>query len=306
VGNLGGKLERSKRLTVVDVTLLVLAGGRGTRFGLLNSSLPKSAIPVYDESSLVRNVRQARAAGFKNIVVSTRTSFSKSVGELLASCHLTAPDISVKVVSNRYHRYGALAALLHLLKNVDTPRVALSLPDIFFIENAYHRLYEHSESEGNYLGVADPFDPSELTKGGIVIWDTEQRVCSILETPIAGQAEGVRWTGLAVFNRDLEPYLNEFIAAGGGGAPIGNFFRHYIAKGNVLSAFRVSDFININTADDMFLASMYRAIELHGADNALSRELSQATSYVRQRLLRGNNRRPDIHLSEVELLTSKA
>ena len=58
MGNLGGELERSKRLTVVDVTLLVLAGGRGTRFGLLNTNLPKSAIPVYDESSLVRNVRQ--------------------------------------------------------------------------------------------------------------------------------------------------------------------------------------------------------------------------------------------------------
>ena len=290
----------------MSVTLFMLAGGRGTRFGLLNTILPKSAMPVYDESTLARNVRQARAAGFKEIIVSTRASFLKPVSELLAAANLSGPEAAVKVVANRYHRYGALPALLHLLNNQGAPRVALSLSDIFFIENAYPSLYEHSQLDENYLAVADPFDSVELSKGGIVVCDAEQRIRSILETPIEGNAEGVRWSGLAVFNRHLESHLKEFIAAGKGAAPIGNFFEHYRAKGNELRTCRVSDFINVNTPDDMFLASMYRAIELQDSNDDLGRRLSEVASFVRKRLLRGKNERPDACADRVEFLNSNA
>src|SRR5438105_12869171 len=135
----------------MDVTLLMLAGGESTRFGLLNTFLPKSAMPVYDESTLARNVRQAIAGGFKEIVVSTRSSFLKPVRELLEASEMIGRRAYVEVVANRYHREGALPALLHLLKNLDADRVALSLSDIFFIENAYKDLYEHSRLNDNYL-----------------------------------------------------------------------------------------------------------------------------------------------------------
>jgi NDP-sugar pyrophosphorylase family protein len=288
----------------MNVTLLMLAGGQGTRFGLLNAILPKSAIPVYDESTLARNVRQARAAGFREIIVSTRASFLKPVCELLAGPNPAGPGASIRVVANRYHRYGALPALLHLLNNLGAPRVALSLSDIFFMENAYRSLYEHSQLDDDYLAVADPFDPLELSKGGIVVCDAEQRIHSILETPIEGNAEGVRWSGLTVFNCHLVRHLKGFIAGGESDSPIGNFFEYYRAKGNELRAFRVSDFINVNTPDDMFLASMYRAMELQNANDTLGRGLSEVTSSVRKRLLRGKDECPDPYADRVEFLGS--
>ena len=272
----------------MNATLLILAGGRGSRLGSLSATLPKSALPVYDECTLARNIRQARIAGFKEIVISTRAPFLESVSGLLAACNLPGSEASVRVIDNPDHEYGALSALLYLLNNLDVDRVALSLSDIFFIENSYTSLYEHSQLEDNYLAVAAPFDPLELSKGGVVICDAEQRILSILETPIEGQAEGVRWTGAAVFNRHLESHLKELIAAAEGASPIGNFFEHCRAKGNEFRAFRVSDFINLNTPDDLFLASMYRALELLATDDALSRGLREVTSSVRKRLLRGH------------------
>ncbi len=290
----------------MDIILVVLAGGRSTRFGLLSATLPKSALPVYDECTLVRNVRQAQAAGFEEIVVSTRASFVEPVSGLLGAQNLLGQGPSVRVIANEHHESGPLPALLRVLNNLDADRVALSLSDIFFIENAYLSLYKHSQLHDNYLAVADPFDPLELSKGGIVLSDAELCIHSILEKPVAGNTEGVRWTGLAVFDRQLESHLEAFLAAGEVTAPIGNFFEHYLRKGHELRAFRVSDFINVNTPNDMFLASMYRALELHCANDGLRQRLSEVTSSVRLRLLQGQDERPDTSFQRVERLSSTA
>jgi NDP-sugar pyrophosphorylase family protein len=290
----------------MDVTLLILAGGGSRRFGLLNTILPKSAMPIYDECTLARNVRQARAAGFKKIIVSTRASFRKPLCHILEAAELTVPDGSVTVVTNRHHRNGALPALLHLLNNVEAPRVALCLSDIFFIEDAYRHLYDYSHSDDNCMGTAEPFDPNELSKGGIVICDEEQRIQSVLEAPIDGNRNGTRWSGLAVFGRDVKSHLEAFVAGHGGASPIGDFFEDYRAQGNELRAFEVPDFINVNTPDDMFLASMYRAMELHDARDAFGDEFSSVTTRFRKRLLRGTQAKPNSDAREVERLTSKA
>lgn len=290
----------------MDVTLLILAGGGSTRFGLLNTILPKSALPVYDECTLARNVRQARAAGFKEIVVSTRASFRKPISDLLEAAELTVPEGSVKVLTNRHHRYGALPALLHLLNNVEAPRVVLCLSDIFFINDPYQHLYDYSHSDDNYLATAEPFDPHELSKGGIVICDAEQRIQSVLEAPIDGNTKGTRWSGLAVFGRDIKSHLEEFVAGHSGPSPIGDFFEDYRAQGNELRAFKVPDFINVNTPDDVFLASMYRAMELHDASDALGEEFINVTTRLRGRLLRRTQAKPGSDAREVGRLTSKA
>lgn len=261
----------------MDATLLILAGGGSTRFGHLNTILPKSALPAFDESTLVRNLRQALEAGFRDIVVSTRPSFQRLLEELVGGARE-----GVRVVANRHHDEGPLPALFHLLARAETPRVALALSDIFFLGNPYEGLRARAHTPDTHLGVAEPFDPRELAQGGIVLCDSES-VEAVLEAPSEGLTRGARWSGLAAFDTGLRARLEAHLDAAGGQSPIGDFFESCRAAGQRLRPLPVPDFINVNTRHDLFLASMYRAVEVHGEENEAGRALASAARLLRRR-----------------------
>jgi len=183
-----------------------------------------------------------------------------------------------------------------VLKITHAQRIALSLADIFFLENAYHDLYTHSKTNVAFLGVAEPFDLIELSNGGLVICNGNH-VEEIRELPSEGASRGARWSGFAVFNKALEDHLESFSSANeNASAPIGEFFEHYRKSGNDLRVFWVSDFINVNTPSDLFVASLYRAIELNNQNSDVTKLLTKTTRSFRRHLLELKERNSASHL----------
>lgn len=266
--------------------MIVLAGGQGTRMGRSGQLSAKSALLAYDQPILGRLLAQMCEAGFRHVLVSTGPAHFAQLSDLVSrhAAAFPAEDrSSVQVINNPGHAGGALEALAGLGALVHTPRCLLCLSDMFFRGNPFLPFAGVVPGADTCLGVAGAVEPAELSQGGIVQCRGEE-ILTLIERPYPARGDELRWSGLALFNRELLDVLPDFFAAAPGGSPIGHLFEFWRRRGHPLRAVPGPDFVNVNSPNRLLLATLYAAIESWQGQAGPAEALNVAAVRLRQAL----------------------
>lgn len=264
----------------MNYALVILAGGQSTRMGSLSRIITKSAVPIFNTTLIKRQIEQAVNAGIENIIISTNKTLYTQIKILVSDFN------NVKVISNPLHKKGSMNALLKIMEmNKKIDRVIMSLADIYFIENPFYKIIKLLNSKKTILFAAKPFDNLELSRGG-VIFPIKGYVMDIIEKPIPLNIKGYRWTGLAIFNSCIRTELRSFLKLHPGLAEE-DFFQALKNKEEIKINL-TSDFINVNTPSQMFLASIYQVIEATSGKGFEIKLLQQSAEYFRTEILKKN------------------
>lgn len=235
-----------------DISLILLAGGEGTRMRQITIGVPKALLPIFDESLLQRHVVHASEAGIKQIIISTKPKWRETFIKHLSVTNLIS---KVKVISNSDHEHGSLPALLSVLRGIEFKYLLMSFVDIFSFDNPYINFMD-VQKDSCVFGISDPFDEVQLSRGGIV-FTKNNKVQSIRERPLKGNHKGYRWNGVSYFPKKLKTDLRLYLVDNPKDSPEGDFFEFWRSMGGKITYKKCSDFINVNTPEDLLLASLY-------------------------------------------------
>lgn len=243
-----------------EVTVVILAGGEGSRIRPFSKITPKPLLPAHDTPLVVRQLKQASKAGFNRIIVSTNKSFYNKIRAVLTRFGFE----NVAVVANPEHRYGSLPALVYIMNSLKTEKVIMSFADIFFFKNPYLALKRGGKNKNQpLLGVSIASKGEDLSSGGIIFCDKSGKVLRLIEKPLKGNKHGFKWNGLALFDVAQKDILKKFLTMNPKNSPEGDFFDYLIIKKKLNHyAFVCSDFINVNKFMDLLKATSYRISEL--------------------------------------------
>jgi NDP-sugar pyrophosphorylase family protein len=256
-----------KEVTFEQITPFILAGGEGTRMGIYGEYCPKPLMVAYNQSLLQRNLNFLALTGFKKAIISTRESFFKTIeSHIFSICSkdFSLHNIKANVINNPQHKSGSLEALLWGLDFVSTKWVLMCFSDIFFLENPFIELASLCRGGKDILGISPITKPDQLTKGGIV-YQKEGLVSAIYERPSMElkMENSFRWNGIALFETETGKIeLKQFLETVNKPAlPEGDFFEFRRKSGRQIFCHRTSDFINVNSLDDLLVASIHAALE---------------------------------------------
>lgn len=233
-------------------TLIILAGGDSRRFEGVGEYIPKSLLPIFQTSLLEKQIQQALAAGFKEILISTRLNFFEQIKSRFVSNEVT-------VIENEHHRVSSYTALNHIFKTTDLgdQSVLVSLADIYFLSDLFASAIN---SKVTTLYACEPFIEYDLETGGVVFADTNGYMSHIAVSPIEGNKEGYKWCGLATIDQKHRQMLDDFIASKVDEFPEEDFFKYLTDKNEKVEVKILGDFINNNTQDDLFLSGLYEFV----------------------------------------------
>lgn len=265
------------RMRKNDLTLVILAGGEGTRMNLTGKITPKPLLSAYDEPLLLRQVRQIEEAGISNIVISTNPN-----DYLLIKSILKKEGLYIEVIKNSEHAKGSLPALMYILNKMSTPKILMSFADIYFLENPFYQFINVDKND-YLIGISKPFDIKELSLGGIVFIGKNHLVDKITEESLENNKKGYKWNGLSLFKTKNKDKLNEFLSIYSNNSPEGNFFEYMRTKHGVkFASVTCPDFINVNRPENLLTASLYRYSELQ--DN----NIMSVAKQIRRHTLKGS------------------
>jgi len=264
---------------MIKTPLVILAGGQALRMGKCAIGVAKCSLPIYNTSLLLRQIRQATGAGYRRIIVSTNKIFYPNLKKQLEDFKF------VHVFSNINHKCGSLAALLRVIEKTKSHRMIMSLADIFFLKNPFDVVSKYLNKKEIFLFVAKAFDKRELGRGGIVWSNSKKKVIRIFEPAIPQNPSGFRWSGLVIFDTAPKKNLRIFLKKNYL-APEENFFSYLLTSEESIKIDFVSDFLNVNTPQQLLLASLYQAAEDADADPLLQKTLLSAAINLRKSLLR--------------------
>lgn len=244
-----------------NITLVILAGGNGSRMEKIGKIAPKPLLPALDEPLIIRHIRYAQEARIKNIIISTSPQYYSCFRETL-SCWNT--DKSVNLVKNQDHTIGPLPALLRIMQSLTSFKILLSLADIFFLDNPYGKISQPCELYPYRLGFSPVFNRNEFSLGGIIFTNPNQKsLARIVKKPIKENKDGKRWNGLAYFDVSQSKALHNFLNLYQMASPLEDFFEYLHQTENIsFRLYKCPDFINVNRPEDFLQASLYRYSEL--------------------------------------------
>lgn len=244
------------------MTLIILAGGDGTRMQPASLITPKPLLTAFDDTLLIRQIRQANEARIDNVVVSTNPKDLTLIQKIIKQSALQA-----KVLKNEMHSKGSLPALEFAISRISSENVLMSFADIYFFNNPFKSFVGLSK---HTLGISGTFDTKELSLGGVVLVKDNMMVEKIIEMPFKNN-KGYRWNGLALFKIGNRSDLTHFLSVNKANSPEGDFFE-YLRKSKQVEFFFVkcSDFINVNRPENLLVASMYRFSEIKKSQKLFS------------------------------------
>lgn len=238
-------------------TLVVLAGGRSTRFGEIGAMIPKSLLPINDTTLLQRQVSQAHSSGIKEVIVSTRPEFSSTMQKLLS-------DELAEVFANERHEISSFAALAHVIhekKFKDT--IVVSLADIYFVSNPFNGVKIQEET---CLCLSEPHLEGELSGGGIGFVSGDE-LEKIIAEPLLNNQRGLRWNGISTLIPVHQKMLLDYVENSDREFPEEDFFAYLLEKGEKVTYEKSVDFINNNSQRDLFLSGLYNLSESFSGSN---------------------------------------
>lgn len=273
-----------------DCTVVILAGGQGSRLRRLGRFVSKASLIAYDQPLLLRHLDHLIEAGLRRVIVSTNPLHYPLIDLMLTNYRASVEregitDADITLLNNPMHTVGPTEALLYAAERVGTRRTLIVLVDEFIRGNSFPQYVAHVDDSDDYGGIAELVDALETKRGGYV---TVVDGCIVSYTEQAGilDAQGSPSTGnTLVTTAELVEDCQRFIAAAPGAGSIGDFFDYRVQTlGRVVRALTEPDFININTPDYLLLANLYAAMEHHAPDTAIHTQLAQLAALMRTTL----------------------
>jgi len=261
--------------------------------GPLAAIQPKTLLPAYDEPLLWRQIEQLRDAGCTPIVVSTTPRFELQIRqEAEFRSRSIGAESWLEVLGCKHQENGLLMGLRSIFESESAERVLLCLGDIFFRSNPFVPMRPHLEADYDCISAAPVTIPEERGRGGLILHRGD-RVDRVIEEP-KGETldDALRWSGLALVNRQRALVgLESFLAIAPADAPPGDFLDFQCRNGVVSRLVESPDFVNVNSPDDLLLASLYARLEREAGQSSLSKELSRIARSFRHELASRSRRR---------------
>lgn len=226
-------------------TVVILAGGQGTRIAGLTHGAPKCLLRMGDDSLLGCLLRSFVEGGFRRIVLlSGSTKNARILRSWTASRSTQAA--SIVVAPNAVPSDGPAAGLCSLRRQIETPYTLLALGDVVFQTPPLAGLLSNPDLyDGGLLGCSSNLQM--VTVGAALPSEGTVRLIERPSSPIWA----LKWSGLAHFPTTwLEMDLPALRLL-----PVGAI----LDQRQPLRAFDVPEFVNVNTPDDYV-----RALTLYG------------------------------------------
>ena len=252
------------------VAAVIMAGGKGSRFGMLGQILPKCLFPVGRQTLLTRLADQLRCAGVRQIAVGCSPENISIIGPFLEK-YRTAAGLtagSLKAVSCANSSLGLLPALADVLSSMPAQRYLVCLGDIYFTRYPFGGLAPDFAAEGFSPGClltgTDEICPNGLGTGSVACAGSD--VCAVSYRPLDStllQGRQLRcWTGTFFFCGELADDLREHLAEYGQ-APFEDWIQGLLDRGARLRWLDAGPFLNVNsTAEYHFLTSRQNGVSL--------------------------------------------
>jgi NDP-sugar pyrophosphorylase family protein len=159
----------------LDRTVVILAGGKGTRLYPYTVSLPKPLLPVGDKPILEIIIKQLRHAGFSNIILAVNHQ-----ADIIMSYFGTGKQFDVHITYSLENEPLSTMAPLKLLDE---------LPDQFLVMNGdvltnldFHFFFENHRSSKVDFTVAS-YRAVQKSEYGVLELDDQYRVIGFKEKP---------------------------------------------------------------------------------------------------------------------------
>lgn len=234
---------------VDDISAIIMAGGRGARFG---SSVPKVIVPLPDGSTLLtRLLSQLAEARIRTArICCSPESFPeihRLVEQTLASS--SQSKIEIQTITCIQCAFGPLPALAEALAGTTGEWRLLCLGDIYFSAVSFREVARHAEmnpsGDGWILTGHDLCGRDEKAAGWLQC--NGSKLCDISYSP--SPTANLRWTGGFLFRKELVSDLLARIQDYSH-KPLEAWIHDLILAGRELRTFDAGGFINVNSPDD--------------------------------------------------------
>lgn len=233
-----------------DVTVVVLAGGAGSRMAPLTRGFPKTLLPLFEEPLLLRLLRQVFDCGLRHVLVYGAPNTVRSISSAIGQVQIPAESV-VEVVTSRRHVLGPAAALVGMHRRIRTAKCLLLLGDIVYAAKPFMELHQNA-THLPALGCSRPPSGVQLTRGIVVRTRSGLR---LLERPRRPRKHGLAWSGAAFFDVTLLDSFGSRFGEPPATVPIGDVF-DLQRRTYPLHTFAVPPFVNVNTLTDFAAAHL--------------------------------------------------
>lgn len=238
---------------------IILAGGEGARLGALGQIMPKCLAQVYEQPLIVKQIEQCIRAGAREIIISVAAHFLAVLKAALS--HYSPEQKTVIRCFPESEPLGAVRGLTSLAPLIENAPCLVMLGDEYFEDNKVFDIIGGGKlREDLVLGVIHDDNPSRMDCNVTV--DATGALVSIKDKPSPEEVRGdLRWCGFLAFRSGFFQRAHDLVESGRlDEGHLGDFLdalkKSGISTGMV--EFQKEN-ININSANDMLLASLLEA-----------------------------------------------
>jgi dTDP-glucose pyrophosphorylase len=247
----------------------ILAGGRGTRMGVLGQLYPKAVLPVCNLPLIHRQLRIVSECGIEEAVVLVGHRAEMVQRSVARAKHL---PLRIRFVKQK-QMTGAAQGLLELRPHLHSPFLLL-LGDVFLVPRRLPRMFSIFAGQGAAGVLATRFeqDPEAVRSNFSVTVTGCGRVTRVIEKP-AAPAAACKGVGIYVFGAEIFDAIERTPASPPRGErELTDAIQVMIDSGRVvMAADVVADDVNLNSAAELLKANLAMLRHLK-QDNLIARD----------------------------------
>ncbi len=233
---------------------LIVAGGLGTRLGLLTQSNNKHLLPVYDKPMIFYPLETLVSAGIKDIAIVVSGPFAGNFIKVLNN----GKDFGLNSISFFYQNKadGGIADAIQAAKPfIENHKVAVILGDNTTDANIKQDVEEFKNSQGAKMFLKEVPDPENF---GCPEFNEQNQIVCIHEKPLKPHSS-FAVTGLYLFDEMLSKFVEEIAPSERNQLEITDVLNLYLKHQSLQYAPLNGYWQDAGTYDNLLKASIYWA-----------------------------------------------